>query len=40
MYCTNLHTIQELQVETEAVAQDLTGDMLHDIVETLLVHLR
>jgi hypothetical protein len=29
-YSTNPHTVQEMQVENEAVAEGITGDMLHD----------
>jgi len=39
VYCTNLHTVQEVQVEIEAVANEVTGDMLHDIVNNSVVHL-
>jgi hypothetical protein len=35
---TNLHTVWELQVEIEAVAEEITGDMLCDTVDSVLIH--
>jgi hypothetical protein len=31
MYCNNMHTaVQKLQAQTKGVAEEITGDMLHD----------
>jgi hypothetical protein len=30
VYHTNPHSVQEMQAEFEAVAEEITGDMLHD----------
>jgi hypothetical protein len=38
MYHTNLHIVQEVQVETEAVTEDITGDTLCDTVTNFEVH--
>jgi hypothetical protein len=40
VYCTNPHTVQELHMELEAVAEEITGDMLHDTVDNFVVHLQ
>jgi len=40
MYHTNLHTLQELQAETEDIAEDIRGDMLHDTVNNFVIHLQ
>jgi hypothetical protein len=40
MYCTNPHTVQELQVDIDAVAGEITGDMLHDKVDDFVVKLQ
>jgi hypothetical protein len=37
---TNLHTVPELQTEIEAVANEITGDMLHDKAENFVVCLQ
>jgi hypothetical protein len=39
VYHTNPPTTQELQLELEAVAEEITGDMLHDTADNLVVHL-
>jgi hypothetical protein len=39
-YCTNLHTVQELQAEIEAVTEDIIGDMLHDTLGNFVVSLQ
>jgi hypothetical protein len=39
VYRTNPHTVQELQVETEAVAEEITGDMSRDTVDNSAVRL-
>jgi hypothetical protein len=36
MCCTSLHTVQELHVEIEAVAEDITHT-LHDTVDIFVV---
>jgi hypothetical protein len=33
-------TVQELQAEIEAVAEEITGDMLHDTVDIFVVHFQ
>jgi hypothetical protein len=33
-------TVQELQAKTEAVAEVITGDMLHDTADKFVVHLQ
>jgi hypothetical protein len=40
VYYTNPHTIQELQVEVEAVVEEITGDMLHNTVDSFVVYLQ
>jgi hypothetical protein len=40
MYCTNPHTVQELLVKLEAVAEEITSDMLHDKVDDFVVCLQ
>jgi hypothetical protein len=35
VYGTNPHTVQELQAEIEAAAEEITGDMLRDTVDNL-----
>jgi hypothetical protein len=39
-YRTNPHTVQELQVKIEAVAEEITADMLRDTVNNFVVHLQ
>jgi hypothetical protein len=39
VYRTNPHTVQELQAETEAVYEEITGDMLRDTVDSFVVCL-
>jgi hypothetical protein len=34
---TNPHNVQELQAETEAAAEEITGDMLRDSVDSFVV---
>jgi hypothetical protein len=40
VYRTILHTVQELQAETEAIAEEITDDMLHDTVDNFVVCLQ
>jgi hypothetical protein len=40
VYCTNLHTVQEFQAGIEAVAEEITGDMLCETVDNFVVHLQ
>jgi len=40
VYCTIPHTVQELQVQFEAVAKETTGDMLGNKVHNFVVHLQ
>jgi hypothetical protein len=40
LYSTNPHTVQDLQVEIEAVAQEITGGRLHYTGDSFLVHSR
>jgi hypothetical protein len=35
MYSNNLQTVQELQAETEAIAEEITHNMLHDTGDNL-----
>jgi hypothetical protein len=35
VYRTNLHALQQLQADIDAVAEDITGDMLHDTDDNL-----
>jgi hypothetical protein len=37
VHCTNQHTVQDLQVKTEAVA-NIIGDMLHDTIDNFVIH--
>jgi hypothetical protein len=39
VYHTNLHTVQEVQVKIEAVAEEITGCVLHDTDDNSVVHL-
>jgi hypothetical protein len=39
-YCTKLHTVQWVQVETETVAEEITRDMLYDTADNYAVHLQ
>jgi hypothetical protein len=39
MYRTNPHTVQELQAENAAVAEEITGDILRDTADNFMVHL-
>jgi len=39
VYCTNVHSVQELQAGGEAAAEEIPGDMLHDTVDNFVVHL-
>jgi hypothetical protein len=39
VYCTNLHTIQELQAEMEVAPEEIMGDMLCDTADNFVVHL-
>jgi len=39
-YSSNSHSVQELQTEIEAVANEITGDMLHDKAENFVVCLQ
>jgi hypothetical protein len=40
VYRTNPHTAQDLQGEIEAVAEEITGDMLRDTGDSFLVRLQ
>jgi hypothetical protein len=40
MFYTNLHTVQETQMGNETVAEEIICDMLHDIVDSFVVHLQ
>jgi len=40
LYCTNLCTVQELQVEIETVAEEITGDTLYNTVDNFMVCLQ
>jgi hypothetical protein len=40
MYCTNLHTAQEMQAKNDAVAEEIKGDMLCDTSDNCVVHLQ
>jgi hypothetical protein len=37
-YCTNQHTVQKLRAEIEAVAEEMTGDTLHDTGDNFVVN--
>jgi hypothetical protein len=39
MHCTNPQNVQGLQTEIEATAEYITGNMLHDTVDNILVCL-
>jgi hypothetical protein len=39
LYNTNLHTVQDMQGETDAVAEEFTVGTLHDIFDKFVVHL-
>jgi len=38
--CSNLHNVQEMQTDTEAVAEEKTGDVLPDKFDKFVVHLQ
>jgi hypothetical protein len=40
VYRSNLHTVLELQVEFEAVTEEITGDILRDTVDKSVDHLQ
>jgi hypothetical protein len=40
VYYTNLPNVQEFQVEIRTVAEEIIGDMLHDTVNSFVVHLQ
>jgi hypothetical protein len=39
LYRTNLHSVQELQAEMEAIAEEIIGKMLCDMVYNLVICL-
>jgi hypothetical protein len=41
VYCTNSHTVQELQVEVEAVAEDIIGgDVFRNTADNFVIFLQ
>jgi hypothetical protein len=40
VYRSNPHTVQDLHMELEAVAEENTGGMLHDTADSFLVRLQ
>jgi hypothetical protein len=40
VYHTNLHILQELQVEIEGVTEEITGHMLCETADNFVVHLQ